>query len=100
MKIETINDLCTGCMACESACPVQCISCEFDKEGFYFPTINHTKCIECGKCERVCHILNPTYSPDLSLRRSFYGYSKNDEILRKSTSGGAFYHLSQIPWAL
>lgn len=45
MKIEEINNECTGCSACKTICPQKCISMKWDKEGFYYPIINHDICI-------------------------------------------------------
>lgn len=33
-----------------SQCPVGAIS----QDGFGLPVIDHEKCIECGKCVRIC----------------------------------------------
>ena len=45
---------CSGCHACYNACPVGCISMEYDAEGFLYPKIDKEKCINCGKCEKHC----------------------------------------------
>ena len=49
---------CCGCSACMQACPRQCIKMIFDEEGFRYPKINKSNCIECGLCEknlrRIC----------------------------------------------
>lgn len=94
MKIENIHDECTACMACYSCCPKQCISIRLDNEGFYYPVVDKEKCVSCGKCEAVCHCLNKPQKIQ-NIRKSYYGFSKSDEILQKSTSGGAFWHLAQ-----
>ena len=94
-KIEQIKDICTGCMACVSKCPVKCISCELDEEGFYYPRIDHDKCIDCDKCQRVCHVMNFNSNFPDDQRHTFYGRSEKRDVLSKSTSGGAFYHLAR-----
>lgn len=50
---------CTGCGACAYICPKNCI--EMHDNGIYGlqPHVNTTNCIECGKCTKVCPILNP-----------------------------------------
>ena len=95
MKIENIKNECTGCMACLNICPKECIVSKFDDEGFYYPEIDKSKCVECGKCENVCHILNPLQHFEMDEKHSFYGKSKDDIVLKKSTSGGAFYHIAK-----
>ena len=49
---------CTGCEACESICPRNAIKMEEDKEGFYYPIVKESICIDCGLCDKVCPILN------------------------------------------
>jgi NAD-dependent dihydropyrimidine dehydrogenase PreA subunit len=44
-----INDECINCGACESECPVSCISAG---ESIY--VINGDECIDCGACAGVC----------------------------------------------
>ena len=48
---------CTGCAACHDACAKGAISMVPDSEGFAHPQIDVTKCIRCGRCERVCPVL-------------------------------------------
>ena len=31
---------CSGCSACATACPIQCITMTEDKEGFLYPQVN------------------------------------------------------------
>lgn len=93
MKIESLLNECTGCGACVSLCPMQCISFKVDGEGFYTPVINSEKCIKCGKCETVCHCLSHV---DISIdKHSYYGRSTDEEVLKNSTSGGAFAALAK-----
>ena len=44
-----ISDECISCGACESECPVNCIS-----EGDSIYVINGAECIDCGSCADVC----------------------------------------------
>lgn len=92
MRIEELKDQCTGCGACMSECPKQCITMPVDEEGFYFPHIDKSRCISCGKCERVCHCINRGVVDEL--HSSYYGFSKNAEIRKSSTSGGVFATLA------
>jgi len=51
---------CTGCFACEQACPTGAIQMAAQKEDrgikmwVSFFSIDHTKCIYCGLCAEVC----------------------------------------------
>ena len=82
---------CTGCGLCSAICPNKCISFEENSEGFLYPVINKSICINCLKCERSCPQNNrlPGNIPD------FYMAIHNDiDILKKSSSGGAFTALA------
>lgn len=45
---------CCGCGACANICPKQCISMQTDEEGFLYPYIEQSQCVNCGKCNLVC----------------------------------------------
>lgn len=46
------KETCIGCGACESVCPVSCIS-EVDSGK---REINEDDCIDCGACASVCPV--------------------------------------------
>ena len=48
------KSLCCGCNACIDICPKDAITLEFDIEGFWYPRVDLSKCIDCGLCEKVC----------------------------------------------
>jgi len=90
LKILDIGDSCTGCGSCANICPKTCLKLQPNEEGFFYPAYNDTNCIECGLCEKACHVLADKHhvepAPD-----SFYLYRTNKEdLLRASSSGGAF----------
>ena len=39
---------CCGCNACGDVCTYNAISFEKDIEGFWYPIIDKTKCVNCG----------------------------------------------------
>ena len=92
----TITDKtkCSGCTACASACPKQCISMEPDFEGFLYPIVDTAVCIDCGLCNKVCPIESPI-AVNESLLQSFAVRTKNLEVLKDSTSGGFFTPLAE-----
>ncbi|WP_303888045.1 Coenzyme F420 hydrogenase/dehydrogenase, beta subunit C-terminal domain [Thomasclavelia spiroformis] len=83
---------CTGCYACENACPVQCIEMKTDEEGFWYPVVNNDKCINCEICIKSCPIINFTAVENTPL--VYGGYSLNKKNLLESSSGGLFTELS------
>ena len=55
-----LNENCCGCSACYAVCPKRAITMTEDNEGFRYPQVNSTLCVECGLCNKVCPIENPT----------------------------------------
>lgn len=86
---------CCGCEACASACPKRIIQFKEDSEGFRFPSINEDDCIHCGACTRACPQLKPA-SRKIEIRYCYAGYSRNKEIVEKSSSGGIFTHIVEL----
>lgn len=84
---------CTGCSACASVCPKECISMRPDAEGFLRPTIDRAVCVNCGKCKITCPS-NTVQLDDGKEPRSFAAKMKDGEIRRRSSSGGAFSALA------
>ena len=86
-KIENKKD-CTGCHACMSICPVDCISMDCDEEGFLYPKVNYEICIGCNRCITVCPVIN---KPSENDNAEAYACINNDEVTRlESSSGGIF----------
>lgn len=72
------------------ACPVGCIALVEDAEGFLFPEIDRIKCINCGKCRKVCPVLTATPKVEPV---AGYAYRVNDDALLSRTSSGGFFTL-------
>lgn len=85
------DEECCGCSACASVCPVSCITMQVDTEGFPYPKVDTARCIDCGKCERVCPFLNDrdTVNP----LNAYAARSVDDEVRLESSSGGVFTEL-------
>ena len=92
--IDKFRNQCTACAACKTVCPEECIVIDYDKEGFFYPKINIQKCKQCGACEDICHCACIPVTD--TARKSFFGYSDNNDVLASSSSGGAFYHLARV----
>ncbi len=80
---------CFGCGSCFQACPKSAISMEEDDEGFLFPEIDDEKCVGCSLCVKKCPSLSPLEKNHFK-QETFAALYKNDDICRKSASGGAF----------
>src|SRR3989304_6985270 len=52
MTIDIAKSGCTGCSYCVLGCPTQAIQIVIDKQ--VWPTIDESKCIECGDCLYLC----------------------------------------------
>lgn len=89
----TIIDLdqneCCGCESCASACRFTAIQMKQNHEGFFYPQIDEAKCVKCGKCARVCPVLNHGKQKTKQLV-SVAGYSKDEQLVLESSSGGFF----------
>lgn len=91
-KITNLGTACTGCAVCAYACPSKAIRMTPTKDAFPAPEIDASVCSSCGVCETVCPALNEPRR----LPASFWALRCRDEaLLRKSTSGGAFSLLSE-----
>lgn len=84
---------CTGCCSCVNACPKGCISMIENNEGFLYPAIDYSTCIECGLCQKSCPELHPiNKNENLTVYAS---WSLNDKVRTTSSSGGIFYTLAE-----
>lgn len=79
---------CCGCTACVQVCSYKAIRMEPDEEGFMYPVLNQSKCVHCGLCSRVCPAENPPDS--VKMQALFAVMNRNEEVLKRSSSGGVF----------
>ena len=88
---------CTGCSACYSACPLNCIEMKQDEEGFIYPESTDA-CIHCGICERVCPIKNetPYNSKEPFSQKAYCAQSNDSAVWQRSASGGAFSEICRV----
>lgn len=81
---------CTGCMLCGDVCPRNAIVFKISN-GFYIPFVDNDRCTECKLCEKYCPELNLVkFSNSNKLYKPYACQYTNKEILKKSSSGGAF----------
>lgn len=95
MEIYKEKKECCGCTACMNICPKNAIEMVEDEEGFKYPIINKEKCIECGKCKKICAFQNGyQISQRLEPIKVYAAKNKLDDIRLKSSSGGMFVPIS------
>lgn len=84
---------CCGCSACVQRCPKQCISMSEDEEGFLYPHIDTSTCIDCGLCEKVCPVINQ--AEPRQPKECYAAYNLDENVRRESSSGGVFSLLAE-----
>ncbi len=89
IKLESEKNCC-GCAACSLACPVDCIKMEEGTIGHLFPNVNVKMCINCGKCERVCPMIEPPHNFVEFKKQVFAAFSKDEYTRFSGSSGGMF----------
>lgn len=80
---------CTSCTACKTICPKQCITMRKDEEGFLYPVVNKSNCIDCHLCEKICPLLNEENVHNI-FTEGYAVINKNEQVRDESTSGGFF----------
>lgn len=84
---------CCGCRLCEEICPMNCITMQYDEEGFWYPHVDEENCVHCGLCNTLCPNVverNSDFEPQI-----YAAYAKDEEICRTSSSGGIFQLLAR-----
>lgn len=84
---------CCGCEACVQACPKHCISFQRDNEGFFYPEVDTSSCIQCGLCEKVCPVLTPY--DEQRPQEVLAAINPDNAIREQSSSGGIFTLLAE-----
>lgn len=90
---------CTGCTACKTVCPRQCIKLIQDNEGFYYPEVDTDKCVNCGLCRRICPI-TPARNESHKTKTVYAAITNDRDVWQRSSSGGAFYEICKAAKAL
>lgn len=89
------NNYCTGCSVCAVICPTKAIEYSLNKYGFYEAVINKEKCINCGKCKKVCPKYDTKDSISLETGKLYSARTKDETALKSCTSGGIAYEIAK-----
>ena len=82
--------MCCGCEACSQACPKACIEMRVDDEGFFYPVIDYSICVDCGLCEKVCPAIN---TREALLVREAYAIKNTSKFIQQQSSSGGWIML-------
>lgn len=86
---------CCGCGACVDICRKNAVRMVVDREGFRYPKVDKSLCVDCGRCAEVCPV--KTHSAKKEISRKYYGVqAKEDHVRYASSSGGCFQFLRNL----
>lgn len=100
MKIKTKQPTlcgeidCIGCFSCEQSCPRHAINMTYNREGYFNPTIDTEKCVNCGICEAHCPVFQLSKRNQDPLK-AYASWINDDRIRKESSSGGIFSAIAQ-----
>lgn len=96
ISVEQKKDCC-GCNACGDICPKNAISFNTDKEGFWYPSIDQSKCINCGLCDKVCPMQNEYRTTgEIEKPECYAAEHKSVDVVFSSTTGGMFSAMADV----
>ena len=91
-NISILGNDCCGCTVCEQICPKKCITFKENNEGFMYPVVDESVCVNCGACVKHCPVMTPPHSDGV---QNVYASKYCDtQKAKESTSGGIFIPLA------
>ena len=90
------KDKCTGCMACYNVCSKNAIHFKEDEEGFLYPSIDQSICVDCGLCYLKCPVVTDESKTITPIKACYYGINIDKNVQRLSSSGGVFAAVSKL----
>lgn len=89
MNLCNFEKECCGCGVCANVCPLSAIVMEEDEKGFRYPKIDDKICKNCGLCIDICNFKKNQKRED-KIVVAYAMQHKAKEVIRNSSSGGAF----------
>lgn len=92
-RVFSKKEDCCGCSACRSICPQNAIRMIQDARGFWYPSVNREKCVDCGLCQKVCSFCkkeNKDVQPTV-----YAAFNKDNRKRQSSSSGGIFIEAAE-----
>ena len=86
---------CTGCSACMSICPKNCICMTRNTDGFLYPKIDTKVCVNCGLCEKICPVIKEKNQEQQNHPTTYAASILNEEVRKNSSSGGIFTAIAE-----
>lgn len=97
VKEYKITNTCCGCGVCSTVCKKNAIDIQRNIKGFLEANINQDKCVQCGKCKKVCPYTGEKGSKiDEKEHKLFMAVSKDNSVLNTSSSGGIGCEISRL----
>ena len=81
---------------CAGACPKNSIEMRSDDEGFVYPHVDKSSCVNCHLCEAVCPVINVRDDKSDFEQRGYIVQHKDPIVLKESTAGGAFTAIAKF----
>lgn len=81
---------CNGCKVCSLVCPVGAIEMIKDELDFEYSKVNKKKCINCGRCIKVCSEISKPINQNNIKPEIYACWNKDEKVRLMSTSGGLF----------
>lgn len=93
--IQTNNPSdCCGCRACEQVCAHHALSMKSNDEGFLYPVLDTSRCVECGLCGKVCPMMSPE-KVQHEEGQAIVAQNIDSNDLKTSSSGGGFIAIAK-----
>lgn len=92
--ISKITNTCCGCGVCANICPKGAIKMEQDKNGFIQAVVETSKCVNCKLCILSCPFRGENPKDLNEKNELFMVKSLNQNVLKKSSSGGIGYEIA------